>query len=217
MSSEQLTLEETRQEKRESGLFLCDACCPLNGRYCRGVFLQEWRCTSHSEKNKHKFPTGVRARDWILKKASDPGGLVATGARVDRSIRTVTGTIVASTNIIPEMMARCKGQFNRKEAATPYKKPKKLLDILEDLYCQEPKLNAKAMRGVMSKMQDNDGGLLFSWKKRFINGLILTESQITSWINMRTQKKKKKGAEKGPSELELDQQELIDQLRRNTA
>ena len=69
----------------------------------------------------------------------------------------------------------------------------------------------------MSKMQDNDGGLLFSWKKRFFNGLILIESQITSWINMRTQKKKKKGAEKGPSELELGQQELINQLTRNTA
>ena len=114
--------------------------------------------------DKHTFPTGMRARDWILKKASDPGRLVATGSRVDMSIQTVTGTIVGSTNSILEMMTRCKGQFNRKEAATPYKKPKKLLDILEDLYCQEPKLNAKAMRGMMSKMQDNDGALLFSWK-----------------------------------------------------
>ena len=124
VSKKQLSLEERRQAKRDCGLFLCDTCCPLNGRYCRGVFLQELRCTRHSEKDKHTFPTGMRARDWILKKASDPGGLVATGSRVDRSIQTVTGTTVGSTNIIPEMMARCKGQFNRKEAATPYKKPK---------------------------------------------------------------------------------------------
>ena len=210
-------MEETRQEKKNCGLFLCDARCPVNNRYCSGVFLDELNYNNHIQKNKHNFPTGMRARDWILKKASDPGGLVATGSRIDRSIRTVTGTIVASTNIIPEMMARCKGQFNRKEAATPYKKPAKLVDILEDLYYQEPKLNAKAMKEVMSKMQDNDGGLLFSWKKRFINGLLLTESQITSWINIQTQKKKKKGSEKGPSENELQQQQLIDQLILNPA
>ena len=155
----------------------------------------------------------MRARDWILKKASDPGGLVATEARVDRSIRSLTVTIVASTNSVSEMMARYKGKYNRKENATPYDKPKKLLDVLEDLYHREPKLNAKAMREAMSKMQDNVGGLLFCWKKRYNNRLILTESQITSYINIQTQKKKKKGTEKGPSEVDLQQQELIDQIR----
>ena len=98
----------------------------------------------------------------------------------------MTGTIVASTNTLSEIEIKYKGRFNREKAATPYKKPKKLLDVSEELYCCKPKLKAKAMRGEMSKMQDHDGGLLFSWKKRYINGLILTESQITSWINTQT-------------------------------
>ena len=128
----------------------------------------------------------------------------------------MTGTIVASTNSIPEMMARCKGNYNRKESTTPYKKPVKLLDVLDELYCCEHKLKAKTMREAMSKMEDNDCGLLFSWKKLYSNGLLLTESQITSYINIQTQKKKKKGAVKGPFEVDLQQQVLIDQIRNRT-
>ena len=68
----------------------------------------------------------------------------------------MTGTIVAPTNSLSEMMTRCKGWFNRKKAVTPFKKSEKLLNVLEELYCRKPKLNAKAMREAMSKMQDHD-------------------------------------------------------------
>ena len=86
VSNKQLTTEEKRQAMKDSGLFLCDEYCPSDSRYCRRIFLEEWRCNRHKENNKYDFPTGVRARDWILKKASNPGGLVSTRARVNMSI-----------------------------------------------------------------------------------------------------------------------------------
>ena len=113
----------------------------MNNRYYSRVFLNELHYNNHIQKNKHNFPTRIRARDWILNKATNPWVLVATEAFVDKSIRIVTRIIVASTNSVPEIVAKCKGKLNRKNGATPYKKPKKLLDLLKDLYYLEPKLN----------------------------------------------------------------------------
>ena len=71
-------------------------------------------------------------------------------------------------------------------------------------------MNAKAMREAMKNMRDDNGGLLFCYKKRRTNGLLLTEGQITSWVSTRTQEQKKKDKEKGPSGIDLQQQEHID-------
>jgi hypothetical protein len=60
------------------------------------------------------------------------------------------------------------------------------------LYNFEPKLRANEMRERMRAMRDTDGGLLFCFSKRDITGGLLTDDQIQSWINSRTQKKKKK-------------------------
>ena len=135
---------------------------------------------------------------------------MARGTRVDRSSRTCTCAIVASTNTTAAAEARCKGKYNRKEAPKPYTKTQLLKDTLEELYNNEVKLNAKAMRKRMREMRDEDGGLLFSHKKRRTNGIILTEGQITSWVSMRTQEQKKKDKGKGPSDTDIQQQELID-------
>ena len=61
-------------------------------------------------------------------------------------------------------------------------------------------------------MRDDDGGLLFSQKKRRTNGILLTEGQITSWVSMRTQEQKKKKKANGPSDTDIQQQELVDQM-----
>ena len=217
VQKKQLTVEEIRKEKKDAGLFLCDEQCKLTDRYCTKIFLSKNGLDRHTKKVTEKkegdkevctFLTGINARDWLLKKASDPGGLVARGTRVDRSSRTCTCPIVASTNTTAAKEARCKGQYNRKDAPKPYIKSQLLKDTLEELYNNEVKLNAKAMRKRMREMRDDDGGLLFSHKKRRTNGILLTEGQITSWVSMRTQEQKKKA--KGPSDTDIQQQELID-------
>ena len=216
VQKKQLTVQERRQAQTDVGLFICNQCCKHTGRYCTKVFLTENGLDRHTKKVTEKkegdkevctFLTGINARDWLLKKASDPGGLVARGSRVDRSSRICTCAIVASTNSKAAAEARCKGQYNRKDAPKPYTKTHLLKDILEELYNNEVKLNAKEMRKRMREMRDDDGGLLFSHKKRRTNGILLTEGQITSWVSGLTQKQKKA---KGPSDTDIQQQELID-------
>jgi len=221
VQKKQLTVQERRQAQTDAGLFICNECCKHTGRYCTKVFLTENGLDRHTKKVAEKkegdkeactFLTGINARDWLLKKASDPGGLVARGSRVDRSSRICTCAIVASTNTTAAAEARCKGKYNRKEAPKPYTKTQLLYDTLEELYNNEVKLNAKAMRKRMREMRDDDGGLLFSHKKRRTNGILLTEGQITSWVSIETQKQKKKDKAKGPSETDVQQQELVDQM-----
>ena len=223
VQKKQLTAKEIRQAQTKAGLFLCDERCTNTGRYCTKIFGTKNGLDRHTEKVTEKkegrydkevctFLTGINARDWLLKKASDPGGLVARGSRVDRSSRVCTCPIVSSTDSTAAAEARCKGQYNQKDAPKPYTKPQLLIDTLEELYNNEVKLNAKQMRKRMHEMRDQDGGLLFSNKKRRTNGIILTESQITSWVSIRTQGQKKKDKAKGPSDTDIRQQELIDQL-----
>ena len=160
---------------------------------------------------KHDFPKGINAKDSLLLMASTHGGIVTVGSRVDQSLRAVTGPIIAATdNSKAEVLARCYGCFNRKRAVAPYKKPEKLKDVLVQLFNSDVKMNAKVMREAMKNMRDNNGGLLFCYKKRCTNGLLLTEGQITSWISTRTQDQKKEMAAKGPSGIDLQQQEHID-------
>jgi hypothetical protein len=216
VQKKQLTVQERRQAQTDAGLFICNERCEQTGRYCTKVFLTENGLDRHTKKVTKKkegdkevctFLTGINARDWLLKKASDPGGLVARGSRVDRSSRICTCAIVASTNTTAAKEARCKGQYNRKDAPKPYTKTHLLKDILEELYNNEVKLNAKEMRKRMREMRDDDGGLMFSYKKRRTNGILLTEGQITSWVSGLTKKQKKA---KGPSDTDIQQQELID-------
>ena len=202
------SVEDIRQEKRDAGLILCDARCPKTNRYCRKVFLKKQK---EGFECKHNFPKGINAKDSLLLMASSHGGIVTVGSRVDRSLRAVTGPIIAATdNSKAEISARCYGCFNRKRAAAPYKKPDKLKDVLVHLFNSDVKMNAKAMREAMKNMRDDNGGLLFCYKKRRTNGLLLTEGQITSWVSTRTQEQKKKDKEKGPSGIDLQQQELVD-------
>ena len=203
------SLEDIRQEKRDAGLILCDACCPTTNRYCRKVFLKKQK---EGFKCKHDFPKGIKAKDSLLLMAFTHGGIVTVGSRVHRSLRAVTGPIIAATdNSKAEISARCYGCFNRKRAATPYKKPDKLKDVLEHLFNSDVKMNAKAMREAMQNMRDDNSGLLFCYKKRRTNGLLLTEGQITSWVSTHTQEQKKKDKAKGPSDTDTRQKELVDQ------
>ena len=216
VNKKKLSLEEIRQAKRDAGLYLCNAKCPLSSRYCRAVFLDEWRYNKHVTKDKHDFPKGMTSKDLLVKMASDPGGIVAAGSRVDRSIRTLIGPIVSSTHPKAERMARCFGQFNRVEGRPAYRKTKKLEEVLETLFYNGVKLDATAMRKRMKSMRDvdGDGGLMFSHRKRFTNGTLLKEGQITSWVSTRTQEKRKEDTAKGRSAIDLQQQELIDGIDR---
>ena len=112
-----------------------------------------------------------------------------------------------------EKDARCFGQFNGKDGVKLYRKPPKLLEVLEMLYNFEPKLRANKMGEVMRDMRDTDGGLLegllFCFAKGNITGVLLTDDQIQAWINSRMQKKKKKKAKGKPTEKDLEQEGLI--------
>jgi len=111
-------------------LILCNACCPETSRYCRKVVHNKQKEGSNCN---HDFPQGIKAKGSLLLIASTHDGIVTVGSRVDRSIRAVTGPIIASTNTEAAVAARCYGCFNRKRAVIPYKKPDKLKYVLEHL------------------------------------------------------------------------------------
>lgn len=191
----QNTIEDIRAAMRATGeIILCNSKCPTTGRYCKGIFLHHTNYEKHIKNGKHRFPIGINARDKILLIASRPGGLMCLENRPDRSSSELHSTLVAADNgSIGEIAARSFGMFNRKENIVAYKKPPTLLRVLEELYILEPKLRASEMRACMRTMLDEqDGGLLFCWSKRSTTGILLTEDQIQSWINTRTQKKKTK-------------------------
>jgi hypothetical protein len=181
-----------RTEMERRGLFLCHECCQRTGRFCRGVFLYGSGLKRHQDAHKHNFPGGVNARDWVRLQASKPGGVLAAGGRPDRQSKSLLFLALEAAPLGSrgELIARCKGQFNRKETNGGYKKPPRLLEVLRELYALEPKLRAQEMRDIMKKMRDDDGGLLFCYSKRFTTGLVLSIDQIQSWITSETQKKK---------------------------
>jgi hypothetical protein len=164
----------------------------------------------------HDFPTGENARDFILREASKPGGLVEAGSRPDRQKKdSLFETIVSSEKgARGEEDARCFGRFNRKEGVIGYRKPQKLMDALEEFFNREPKLRASEMREEMRRMRDTDGGLLFCYAKRDTSGMLLAEDQIQSWINSRTQKKKK-GNRGQQTDKDIEENRLVDDLEKS--
>jgi hypothetical protein len=207
-------IESERDDMRSSGLFICDSCCPTTRRYCRKVYLEESGLEKHLARCKHDFPIGVNARDLVLHEASKPGGLVELGSRPDRQKKDELFEIIISSEAGArgEEDAWCFGQFNRKENVQPYYKPRRLLEVLEELYTIEPKLRACEMRDRMKTMKDpDDGGLLFCFSKRHTTGMLLAEDQIQSWINSRTQKKK--NASKGSRTEKEKEEDLMIQER----
>jgi hypothetical protein len=207
-------INEKREKMRENCLFLCNKKCPQTNRYCRQIYLTPTGLENHAKKGKHKFPTGIRARDRLMHLASKPGGLVEVGSRPDRQKNnSLFSQIVASADgARGEEDARCFGRFNRKEGVIPYQKPERLIAVLLALFNEEPKLRSNEMRERMREMKDeNDGGLLFCWSKRDVTGLLLTEDQIQAWINSETQRKKKKGKGK-PTEKDKEQARLVEQV-----
>jgi hypothetical protein len=208
-------IEKEREEMRATPLRICDARCPRTNQYCRGVYLMQEGLESHMAKGKHDFPIGENARDFILREASKPGGLVEAGTRPDRQKKdALFEKIVASENGVKgEEVARCFGRFNRKENTIAYHKPQNLVQVLEELYSREPKLRASEMREEMRRMRDSDGGLLFCYVKRDTNGMLLSDDQIQAWINSRTQKKKKQS--KGQqTEKDIEEARLVECLEK---
>jgi hypothetical protein len=179
---------------RNSELLLCDACCPRTGLYCRKVYLEEKGLHVHLAIDVHDFPAGENARDFLLREASKPGGLVEAGSRPDRQKNDALfeNTAASESGCRGEENARCFGLLNRNENIIPYRKPPKLVEVLEELYSVEPKLRSSEMREHMRRMRDDNGGLLFCYSKKSTTGMLLSEDQIQSWISSRTQKKKKK-------------------------
>jgi hypothetical protein len=208
-------IEREREEMRATSLRICDARCPRTNRHCRGVYLTQEGLENHLAKGKHDFPVGENARDFILREASNPGGLVEAGTRPDRQKKdSLFEKIIASENgSNGEESARCFGCFNRKENTIPYHKPPKLVEVLEALYSREPKLRASEMREEMRRMRDSDGGLLFCYVKRDTNGMLLSDDQIQAWINSRTQKKKKQSKGK-QTDKDIEEARLVECLEK---
>ena len=204
-----------REEMERRGLFLCHECCRHTGRFCRGIFLHASGLKRHQNANKHDFPGGINARDWVRLQASKPGGVLTAGGRPDRQSDSLFLALKAAPVGSPgELEAWCKGQFNRKEQSSGgYKKPPRLLQVLRELYVIEPKLRAQEMRDCMKDMRDDDGGLLFCYSKRFTTGLVLSIDQIQSWITSETQMKKKKNQKDSKTETEKMEEKLIQELK----
>jgi hypothetical protein len=212
--SKQDDLESERTAMRNSELLLCNACCPRTGMYCRKVYLEVKGLHVHLTSDVHDFPAGENARDFVLREASKPGGLVEAGSRPDRQKNDVLfENIVASERGCQgEEDARCFGLLNRNENIIPYRKPSKLVEVLDELYSIEPKLRASEMREHMRRMKDNNGSLLFCYSKKLTTGMLLSEDQIQSWISSRTQKKKKqsKGVQ---TKKDLVEDEMIQEVK----
>jgi hypothetical protein len=210
-------IESERTAMQNSELLLCDACCPRTGMYCRKVYLEEKGLQVHlaNHDDAHDFPAGENARDFVLREASKPGGLVEAGSRPDRQKNDeLFENIVASeSGCRGEEDAWCFGLLNRNENTIPYWKPPKLVEVLEELYNMEPKLRACEMREHMRRMKDDDGGLLFCYSKKYTTGMLLSEDQIQSWISSRTQRKKKttKGVRR---KKDLVEDEMIEEVEK---
>ena len=212
--------QELRDLKRAAGIILCDAVCPLTGRYCTGEFLTVGGYDKHHEKGKHHFLQGVNIQDRAVLLAANPGGAVAIGSRPDRLSPTMSRQVVeAPVGARGIKAAECLGMFNRKGRAPAYHKPEKLVKELERLYAigsdkSTAKLTAVQIYEELKNMIDpKDGGLMFCYSKRgtFVpkdrydawqgcdlcnkkpcccNGMLPPVSMIQSWINSQTQKKK---------------------------
>jgi hypothetical protein len=85
--------------------------------------------------------------------------------------------------------------------------------VLEEFYrySREPKLRASEMREKMRRMRDTDGGSLFCYTKRDTSGMLLAEDQIQSWVNSRTQKKKKE-TQGQQTDKDIEENRLVDGL-----
>ena len=131
-------MKSERTAMQNSELLLCDACCPRTGMYCRKIYLEESGFEKHLTKDEHDFPAGENARDFVLREASKSGGLVEAGSRPDRQKNdALFEKIVASeSGCRGEANARCFGLLNRNENIIPYRKPPKLVEVLEELYTQ---------------------------------------------------------------------------------
>jgi hypothetical protein len=162
----------------------------------------------------HDFPAGENAHDFVLREASKPGGLVEAGSHPDwQNNDALFENIVASeSGCGGEKDARCFGLLNRNENIIPYRKPSKLVEVLEELYSIKPKLRASKIREHMRRMKDDNGGLLFCYSKKLTTGMLLSEDQIQSWISSRTQKKKKqsKGVQ---TKKDLVEDEMIQEVK----
>jgi hypothetical protein len=165
------------------------------------IYLTNKGLEEHVAIGKHNFPKGQNARDFILREASMPGGLVQAGSHPDRQQHVLFEEIVASqAGVRGEKDACCFGKFNRRENAVGYRKPPRLLEVLEELYNWEPKLRSCETRELMRRMRDKYGGLLFCLAKQNTTGMLLLEDQIQSWINSTMKKEKKQRTKKDVTE-----------------
>jgi hypothetical protein len=214
-------IETTRTKKKESGIWLCDARCPKTQRYCTADFLTENWHDKHVATGQHRFLTGIRAKDKLIIMASEAGGILAAGTRPNRMAGSTKAYEPAEKYAPGERAAICYDLYNRKEGVQPYKKPKKLVSTLEELFKRDAKLDEYRMREEMSKMIDPaDSGLMFCFSKRgaqpppgstkgskkyrdwagcqvckkkpcTCNGMLLSVDPIRGWISAQTQKRKK--------------------------
>jgi hypothetical protein len=96
----------------------------------------------------HDFPAGENVRDFVLCQASKPGGLVEAGSRPDwqKNDELFENIVASESGCRGEKNAGCFGLLNWNENIIPYRKPSKLMEVLEELYSIESKLRASKMR-----------------------------------------------------------------------
>lgn len=109
------TLEATRKEKKDRGLFLCDEKCPDTGRYCRKDCLTKEGLEKHKTKASHNFPT-MNATDFVVVHGGKVGGVLALGSRPNRRTNDLFEvTSPADEDSSPAIAARCYQCFNRRD------------------------------------------------------------------------------------------------------
>ena len=203
-----------RQLMKEKGLLLCDERDPTTKRFCRCVYLFKDGLNAHLVKaEKHNFPVGVNAKTRLLLTLSKPGGYLFARSRPDRMNKGSPVDTIESTEELECEEAKCFGAFNRKKSGKRTRKTPSQLKILEELFFELPKLNAKRMQERMSVMLDTDGSLLCTHAKSGTTGILLSEEQINSWITRRTAKRKK--ADQAEDSTSIEQDEIIARLLQN--
>lgn len=166
---DQLTSDEIRTAQSAAGIFLCPTRCPRTLHYCRCLYLTEVGLKVHIEtEKKHDFPMGMSSTDKVIDMASQPGGLMTVGRRVDRKATGFKAFPSAADGAKGSVAAVCFQKFNRKEDTTVIHKTLAQIDALQEIFHNhEPKLTPAQARECMSNMiDDKDGGLMFCWSKR---------------------------------------------------
>ena len=149
-----LSVWATRAEQqKEAGCFPCETLDPETTLLCRRVFATATGRTKHCERceddepgqwDHHRSWAGHSARDYIVRKAAEPGSSLAVGTRVNTCATSAARPVVVlqvplATGTALEYGAKATskvGQYQKPAREKAYFKTEKQIEVLTDMYKQ---------------------------------------------------------------------------------